>query len=176
MKPPEALETERLILRRFVMEDAEAVFERYAQDAEVTRFMTWRPHKSLDETREYRRQADARWESGRDFRWAVTTPEDGLIGAIALRVNGFKANLGYVIARPWWNRGFATEATRAVVDWTMAQPAIHRVWAVCDVDNGASARVLEKAGMQFEGILHRWIIHPQLGDTPRDCRCYAVVK
>jgi hypothetical protein len=53
---------------------------------------------------------------------------------------------------------------------------IFRVWALCDVDNLASARVMEKVGMQREGILRRWILHPNLSDEPRDVYCYSVVK
>jgi len=68
------------------------------------------------------------------------------------------------------------EAAQAVVEWALAQPSIYRVWAVCDVDNLASARVLEKIGMQREGLLHRHIIHPNISAAPRDCWCFAKVK
>ena len=72
------------------------------------------------------------------------------------------------------------EAVRAVTQWALAQPGIFRVWAVCDIDNHASARVLEKAGMQLEGILRRWSGHPAADqsapEVPRDCVCYAIVK
>lgn len=61
----------------------------------------------------------------------------------------------------------------AVLD---AVPSVSRVWAVCDVENRASARVLEKIGMRFEGILARWSIHPNLSDEPRDCRGYARLR
>ena len=63
-----------------------------------------------------------------------------------------------------------------MVRWSLAQPELFRVWATCDVENAASAGVLERAGMQREGILRRWTVHPSLGDEPRDCFCYAVVK
>ena len=69
-----------------------------------------------------------------------------------------------------------TEVVRAVADWALAQPEVHRVWAVCDVDNLASARVLEKAGMECEGRLRRWFLHPNVSAAPRDCWCYARVK
>jgi RimJ/RimL family protein N-acetyltransferase len=69
-----------------------------------------------------------------------------------------------------------TEAARAVVDWALGQPGIYRVWAVCDVENAASTRVLEKVGMQREGVLRRWIIHPGVDAVPRDCYCYAIIK
>ena len=68
------------------------------------------------------------------------------------------------------------EALKSVVEWALAQPEIYRVWATCDVDNVASARVLERAGMGREGVLRRWLVHPNLSDEPRDCLCYSIVK
>ena len=82
----------------------------------------------------------------------------------------------YVLARAHWRNGFAAEALRALVDWVMTQPDVFRAGAVCDVENAALARVMEKAGMTREGILRRWMLHPQAGDTPRDCLCYSIVK
>lgn len=99
-----------------------------------------------------------------------------LAGIIELRPDRFKAELGYALGRPHWGKGIMTEAARRVTDWAMNQPEICRVWALCDVDNTASARVLEKIGMQFEGILRRFASHPNRGDQPRDCRCYGKVK
>jgi RimJ/RimL family protein N-acetyltransferase len=99
-----------------------------------------------------------------------------LIGMIELRMHGTHADLGYGIARAYWGQGYATEAAQAVVDWSFSQPEIYRVWTVCDVDNLASVRVLEKVGMQREGILRRWLVRPTLGPEPRDCYCYSKVK
>ncbi len=69
-----------------------------------------------------------------------------------------------------------TEAIRTITEWALSQPSIFRVWAVCDVENAASVKVLEKAGFQQEGIFRRWLIHPDISDEPRDCYCYAAVK
>ena len=69
-----------------------------------------------------------------------------------------------------------TEALRAVADWALAQPGIWRIGDVCDVDNRASARVMEKAGMSCEGRLRRWGIHPCISPEPRDCLSYARVR
>jgi RimJ/RimL family protein N-acetyltransferase len=68
------------------------------------------------------------------------------------------------------------EAVRAVIDTLFLQPGICRVWAFVDEENFASARVLEKAGMQREGLLHRWSLHPNISAVPRDCWCFAVVR
>lgn len=99
-----------------------------------------------------------------------------LLGMVGVKFDGHKAELGYVLARPYWGRGYMTEAAQAVVDWALTQEDIYRVWAICDVENGASARVMEKIGMHREGLLHRWIIHPNRSDEPRDCFAYAKTK
>lgn len=69
-----------------------------------------------------------------------------------------------------------TEAARAIIDWAFQQPSIYRVYATTDVDNDASRRVLEKAGMQCEGILRKYIIHPTISNVPRDSYIYAITK
>jgi RimJ/RimL family protein N-acetyltransferase len=177
MNPPEILKTSRLTLRPPVMVDAEAIFTEYAQDAEVAKYMIWRPHKNVEETRDFIRRCVKGWEEGASFPWIITLNEDGrLIGMIECRVNEYKMDMGYVLARSHWGRGYMPEAARPVVDWGLAQREIFRIWAVCDVENPGSARVMEKVGMQREGILRRWILHPNLGDEPRDVYCYSIVK
>jgi len=176
MKPPESIQTSRLTLRRLAMEDADAIFAAYAQDAEVTRFLTWRPHRRIEDTRAFIQKTIEAWDGGTEFAWAIRRRDGELIGGIALRHQEFKVDFGYVIARAQWGNGFAAEALQSLVDWAMTQPEVFRVWAVCDVENAASARVMEKVGMTREGILRRWIRHPQAGDPPRDCLCYSIVK
>jgi [ribosomal protein S5]-alanine N-acetyltransferase len=175
--PPTRLETPRLFLRQPTPDDAASIYAGYARDPEVTRYVIWQPHPDLDTTRAFVQGCVEAWGQGTRFPWVITTrsPEQ-LIGMIELRIAGHRADLGYVLARPHWGRGLATEAVRAVVGWALDQPEIHRVWAVCDVENVASARVLEKAGMQREGILRRWLRHPGVSETPRDCLCYARIR
>jgi RimJ/RimL family protein N-acetyltransferase len=158
--PPKTLKTERLRLRKAKISDAEAIFRQYAQDPEVTRYVSWRAHKDLDETREYMRMCQLAWD----------------IGMMIARVTDEKWELGYVLARLYWGNGYMTEAVRGLVHWALKQKQIYRIWAVCDVDNIASSRVMEKAGMQREGILRRWSVHPNLSPEPRDSYCYAIVK
>jgi RimJ/RimL family protein N-acetyltransferase len=98
-----------------------------------------------------------------------------LVGMIGLRIAPPKASMGYVVAPAHQNRGYATEAARAIASWAISQEAIHRVWAVCDTGNAASGRVLEKIGMRREGTLRRWMYHSG-STTPTDCDCYAIIK
>lgn len=177
MRPPEIIETPRLRLRLPVMADAEAIFTQYAQDAEVAKYMIWRPHKNVEETRDFVKRCVLAWEDGSAYPWAIERKEDGrLIGMIESRIKGYMMDIGYTLAREHWGRGYMPEAARPVVDWGLAQSGIFRVWALCDVDNLASARVMEKIGMWREGILRRWTLHPNVSDEPRDACCYSIVK
>lgn len=177
MKPPEIIETRRLRLRPPVSADATDIFEQYAQDSFVTKYMPWRPHKHIDETSEFLKRCAAVWNNASAFPWVLTRKEDGhLLGMIEIRVGEFKADLGYVLARPHWGRGYMPEAVEAVVEWALNSAGVFRVWAVCDIDNIASARVLEKVGMEKEGTLRRWILHPNVSNDPRDCFCYSKTR
>ena len=178
MSLPPIIETERLVLRPPRMDDAETIFNSYARDEEVTRYTEWRPHKSIAETEEFLRRTVAFPEDGSSLAWAITLGgDDTLRGMIHLRrTHQHKADTGYGLARPFWGRGYMTEALRAVLDYAFRDPGMYRVWAVCDVENAASARVLEKAGMSFEGILRRYGIHPNISPEPRDARCHARVR
>jgi ribosomal-protein-alanine N-acetyltransferase len=177
LSPPETVETERLVLRVPVMEDAAAMLESYARDPEVTRYLTWKPLQSLEEAERAIRSRVEGWQKGVSFSWTILLKESGaLVGTVSLRPQGPRLNMGFLVARPYWGRGYTTEAARPVVEWALAQPGVYRVSAVCDTENLASARVLEKIGMQLEGTLRRWDTHPNISNVPRDCLCYAAIK
>ncbi len=177
MDAPQTFETNRLLLRRPVLADAEEIFRQYARDPEVTRYLTWRPNRDVEETREFLRVALAAWEEGRSFQWVIVGKhDDQFLGMIGVRVDGHKLEMGYVLAKPHWGQGYMTEAVAKVIEWALKQKEVYRVWAVCDVENLASARVMEKAGMTCEGILRRWTVHPTRSEEPRDSYCYAIVK
>jgi RimJ/RimL family protein N-acetyltransferase len=174
---PERIETSRLALRPPRLADAETIFRRYAQDAEVARFLLWTPRRAVGETEAFLRDCIGWWAAGSRFVWVIETRVDPrLLGTIDVRPVGHAAEVGYALARDEWGKGYMTEALAAVVEVTLARPEIYRVWAACDVENGASARVMEKAGMAFEGRLRRFAVHPNLGDEPRDVLCYAKTR
>jgi ribosomal-protein-alanine N-acetyltransferase len=174
---PGRFDSERVVLRPIAVGDAEAIFSEYAQDPEVVRFLIWRPHRSLADTEAYIAGCLAA-SAEKERTYALTERAGGaLIGAFALRRRERHAlDCGYVLARRCWGRGLMSEALSAVTGWAMVQPTIWRFGAVCDIDNRASARVMEKAGMQREGILRRWILHPNISDEPRDCFSYAITR
>ncbi len=164
------------MLRRAQLQDAPAIFE-YASDPEVTRLMDWRTHAEVSEAAGFIESSEKAWARGTEFTWLITIKPDGLpAGAISCRPAGCRAEIGYVLNRRYWGNGYATEAARRVMEWLLADRAVWRVCATCDVDNLASARVLEKIGMTREGKLRRFVIRPNLGPQPRDSFIYARVR
>jgi RimJ/RimL family protein N-acetyltransferase len=175
-RPPEVIDLERLRLRRPTLTDAPAIFE-YASDPEVARYADWPISESLESVTERLRSREAEWNAGVEFHWVVTVrPDDWAIGAIACTISGHSAEFGYVFARRFWGNGYATEAARGIVERLFSVPAVWRVSATCDIDNRASARVLEKAGLTREGTLRRAMVRPNLPGAPRDALLYAKVR
>jgi [ribosomal protein S5]-alanine N-acetyltransferase len=174
---PEHFATPRLILRPIGLGDAAAIFTGYAQDPEVVRFLGFRPHREYADTEAYVARCLAT-PPGSARTYVLIGRLDGkLLGAFDLRrPEAHRLDCGYVLARPYWGRGLMTETLAAVADWAMRQSTIWRIGAVCDVENVASARVMEKAGLEREGILRRWIMHPTVSPEPRDCFSYARVR
>jgi RimJ/RimL family protein N-acetyltransferase len=177
MRTPEMLETVRLRLRAPRLEDAQVIFDSYAQDPAVTRYLTWLPHQSIETTEKFIVDCIERWAKVSAFPYVITRSSDSrLLGMIDLRPDQHGANIGYVLAKEHWRQGIMTEAARCVVDFALAQPALFRVQAFCDVSNIASARTLEKIGMRREATLSRYIIHPAVSKEPRDCYLYAITR
>ena len=174
---PDRFETTRLILRPIETGDAPAIFNGYAQDPEVVRFLIWRPHQGLADTDAYIARCMAA-QPDRSRTYTLIGRIDGrLLGGFELRrPEPHRLDCGYVLARAFWGRGLMTEALAQVVYWAMGEDGIWRIGAGCDVENFASARVMEKAGLAKEGILRRWITHPNISSEPRDWVSYAKVR
>jgi RimJ/RimL family protein N-acetyltransferase len=136
IRPPEMFATRRLVLRGPRLSDADDIFDNYAADLEVTHYLTWRPYKEKTEIAPFLQSRLDRWNSGEEFSWAITrTEEDRVIGMIACRVRGHAADIGYVLSRDYWGRGYTTDAASAIVDWAINLETVYCVWAVCDVEN-----------------------------------------
>ena len=176
--PPKQFETKRLHLRKPLLSDAVPIFEQYTQDEEVTKYLLWHPHKSIKESKEFLRRCVKVWKEGTAFPWSIIRKSDqhflGMIEIVNLDHAG--ANVGYVLAKKYWGKGYMVEALKAIINWALSQNEIYRVWAFCDVENTASSRVLEKSGMKREGILRKWIKISNLSEIPRDCYSYSIVK
>ena len=174
MKPPAEIRTPTLRLRFPVASDASSIYASYATDDAVTRYLMWTPHRTLETVEEFINDRIQKIETGEDFTWAITLQgQDHVIGMIGALVRDHKVDIGYVLAREYCNRGYMTEAISSIASWMLDQPSIFRVWAVCDRENMGSARALEKSGFIREGVLRRWIVHPNRSNEPSDCFVYS---
>jgi [ribosomal protein S5]-alanine N-acetyltransferase len=177
MKGPRTLETRRLILRKPRMSDAPAIFERYARDPEVTRYLSWPAHKTVADTSGFLAWSDADWELWPAGSFLVHAREENgrLLGGTGLSFRTPDlAVTGYVFARDAWGKGFATEALGAMVALARAL-RVKRLEAICHVDHRASARVLEKCGFECQGVRPKHSEFPNLAPgTLSDVFSYAL--
>ena len=173
---PENFELPRIRLRRPRLSDAEAIFE-YASDPEVAHFADWPLLTSIDPLVGLLGERSARWDSGVEYYWVITFPdEDRAFGGISCQIDQHAAHFGFLLNRHFWGNGFATDASQAIVQWAFSLPFIWRVWATCDTENLASVRVLEKVGLSREGTLRRWAVRPNISDEPRDAFIFSMVR
>ena len=158
------IETPRLHLRRFTADDADAMFNGWASDPRVTRYLRFTPHQSPEESCTLLEGWEAEYVREDYYSWAVKRKEDGiLIGSIGIipgdedeRLHGLWEP-GYCFAYDCWGQGYGTEALRAVVDYFMEATGAARMCCGHAKENPASGRVMEKAGFvySFDGVYHR---------------------
>lgn len=147
-------ETDNLLLRPWEESDAEALYK-YAIDPEVGPRAGWAPHQNVEESLEVLRELFIG-----ETMWAIvlkgTSEPIGCIGYLPQGVGNVptgnnEVEVGYWIARPFWNRGICTEALQWLVDYCFKEQRFNALWGDFFVDNPASGRVMEKCGFQFTG-------------------------
>lgn len=146
------IKTERLLLRKILPDDAEEVFE-WMGDPEVCKYERWEPHSCSAYSRGYIMEVFDGYKSDRLYQWGIEL--DGrLIGSVSVvGIDDYdqKAILGYCLAQKYWSNGYTTEAVKAVLGYMFKEVGINRIEASHSVNNMASGRVMEKAGMLLEG-------------------------
>ena len=162
----------RVRLRAPHIGDADTIFAEMASDPAVTRHLMWAPHSDVGETR---RVIDEIYLGGDNSVWLIEWRATGeFVGVCeSRRPVPHSVELGYCLSRRWWGQGIMTEVVRMLIDSARLDPVVYRVWATCHVDNAASARVLQNAGMTREGRLARYAVLPNLAPEPQDCLMFA---
>jgi ribosomal-protein-alanine N-acetyltransferase len=162
----------RVTLRAPTIDDAELLFERIASDPEVTRYLSWRPHPNVDETR---RVITEFFNVGGETTWLIEL-RDGT-GPVGLcgwrRPQPHTVELGYCLGRQWWRKGIMSEVLQLLLDTAEHDPSVYRVTAHCHVDNTGSAAVLERSGLAFEGRMVRYAVLPNISTEPQDCLLFG---
>ena len=172
-----SLTTDRLVLHDFKMSDLPRV-HKYASDPEVVRFMEWGPN-TIDESKDFLRMTISHQKDNprRYFDLAIVKKvENCLVGGCGLHVtspHNREAFIGYCLSRDSWGQGYATETAKGLLSFGFSQLRLHRIFATCDPLNLASARVLEKSGMQLEGRLRE---NKLIGKRWRDSLLYAILE
>ena len=165
------IETERLILRRFTMEDAPAMFRNWVNDPEVTKFLTWPPHGEISVTENVLRSWVDSYAKDDYYQWAIVPKALGEpIGSIAVvdcDPEDGAAEIGYCIGRAWWRQGYTSEALSAVISELMQHADCPVITARHDPRNPNSGAVMRKCGMTRLGVRH--------GDHNNQGECDAVV-
>ena len=155
------LQTERLLLRPYEREDAEAMYANWASDPQVTRYLTWPAHQSIDSTHWVINDWISHYDQPDFYQWAIVAQDDsfgsvagqpiGSISAVHIREDIAEIEVGYCIGRQWWHMGITSEALSAVIAFFFEQVGANRIEAHHAVANPHSGGVMKKCGMTHEG-------------------------
>ncbi|MCC8138082.1 MAG: GNAT family N-acetyltransferase [Clostridiales bacterium] len=153
------LRTDRLILRRFTVNDAEEMFNNWASDDEVTKYLTWATHQNIEITQGYINYCIHEYSESAFYQWVIESKEThDLIGNISVvqineEIDGLE--LGWVIGKKYWGNGYTAEAANEVIEVLFDKVGANCICAKHDVNNPNSGRVMQKAGMKYEGTLRQ---------------------
>jgi ribosomal-protein-alanine N-acetyltransferase len=170
------LSTSRLLLRPLQLADADRMFLGWATDMEVVKYLSWKPHLSVDETKRIISYWMSNYPDPKFYIWGIQVKQGPLIGTISIHSihDGFeRGEVGYALAKPYWNQGYATEALQGIVDYAFGTIAFNRLEAHHSIYNPASGAVLIKAGFQHEGVLRQFY---RSNDGFQDSSIYAILK
>jgi ribosomal-protein-alanine N-acetyltransferase len=153
------LETKQLLLRRFTGNDAEAMFRNWANDPEVTKYLTWSPHGDIVETRRILKNWTESYEKSDFYCWAIVPKFPGEpIGSISVVHRDDKVNsvhIGYCIGKAWWHHGYTSEALSELIRFFFEEVGVNRIDSRHDIRNPHSGNVMKKAGMHYEGTMRQ---------------------
>lgn len=152
------LETDRLILRRFTSDDAEAMYKNWASDNEVTKFLMWQPHSSIEVSKNITDDWVKQYSDDKYYNWAIVLKENGdePIGGIAvvhMDEDISMVHIGYCIGKAWWHQGITSESLKAVMAFLFDVVDVNRIESRHDPRNPNSGKVMQKCGMKYEGTM-----------------------
>ena len=171
-------ETERLVLRRHEFSDAEDMYNNYCGNDNVTKYLSWATHESLESTKDYLKSvALPKYEKENTYLWAIVLKETnqviGCIEASNVDLQLKSVMLGWVLSENYWGCGIMTEAACVIRDYLFSEGFV-RIWAYHNVENLKSGRVMQKIGMLHEGTLKKYSFDNK--GNYIDCELYAITK
>ena len=154
------IETQRLLLRRFNIDDATKIFNNWANDPENVKYLSWKAHKDISDTYRILDKWIKKYDDKNSYRWCITLKDTGeVIGCIdVIEIIEIRATceIGYVLSKKYWNKGIMTEALMSVIKYLFNEVNFNRIQLRHVVDNVASGKVMIKCGMKYEGVLRQY--------------------
>lgn len=162
----ETLETSRLILRKFKIEDADAMYNNWAGDEEVVKYLTWPAHSSVDVTKKTLKNWISSYDRKDYYQWAIVLKENGPEPIGAIGVNTYNdavsmVHIGYCMGKAWWHKGIMSESLKCIMDFLFEKVGAKRIESRHDPRNPHSGDVMKKCGMKYEGTLRNSDINNQ---------------
>jgi len=170
------LETERLILRKVTADDLEDMYL-YASNEDVAKYVTWNTHKTITDTKEFFEFISNKYENHQVAPWGIELKETGkFIGTVDYvwwQPSQKMAETGYVLSKDYWGKGITTEAVKEIIRFGFNEMDLVRIQAKCFVENIGSSRVMEKSGMQFEGVIRKGMF---VKGQHQDLKLYSIIR
>lgn len=173
-----SFETERLVLRQINSSDLHDLFS-YCSNPNVARFVTWEPHQSIQDTKKLIAYAESSYAKGMPEPMGIVLKNDpqkrviGTVGLIAVSPKNRTFELAYALDEQHWGKGYIVEAANVLIDFAFKHYAINRLQCRCKEENLQSSRVMEKLGMQYEGLLRASMFNKNITSH---MKMYSILK
>lgn len=172
------LETPRLILRKFTLSDAEDMYQNWASDPLVTRYLAWKTHANIEITNSILQEWVENYQKDNFYNWAIVLKEGnkliGSIGIVRIDDQAESVEVGYCISKNYWKKGLVSEALGKVIDYFFQEIHANRIEATHHIDNPASGKVMRKNGLIPEGI--RREVYKNLDGSFSDMIIYSLLQ
>lgn len=173
------LETERLLLRRFVIDDAQKMYDNWASNPNVSKYVMWETHKDVNETKTLLEEWVKSYESNETYKWVAEIKDTkeiiGSIDVVSKKLLKYGAcEIGYCYGEPFWNKGYGTECLKAVIKYLFEECDAEVIYAKHLTQNPGSGKVMQKSGLKYEGTLRNRYVDPD--GIRNDLLSYSITK
>lgn len=177
-KGTQRIDTNRLSLEKFKLEDSKAAFRNWVNDPEVTKYLTWNPHGDLSVTNSLINLWINEYKSRDNYNWAINLKDEneviGSIAVVEIDEENKSCDIGYCMSKKYWGKGIMTESLKAVIDYLFEEVDFNKITARHDTRNGASGKVMVKSGMEYVETLKRIEVPNDKGVC--DMKIYEISK
>lgn len=153
------LETDRLILRRFKIDDAKIAFNNWTGNNRVTEFLRWHTHRDVFETESVFLEWIKAYNKADFYQWAIVLKENreniGTISVVEIKENISCLHIGYCIGYNYWSKGYTSEAFKCIIEFLFNEVEANRIESQHDPNNIASGKVMKRCGLKYEGTLRK---------------------